>query len=114
MATENQKRVFANVLERVRKGQKVSISAEMRKVGYSKETSKKPSKITKSLGWKELLAQIQDEPLLTRLNEIALDNKDKRANIEAIKEIFKLKDRYPKQKLAVEIFEEELSKLKEE
>lgn len=67
----------------------------MREAGYSKKASENPNRLVKSKGWKQLLAQIDDEPLLDKLREIAVISKDKRANIAAIQELFKLKDKYP-------------------
>lgn len=113
IAKQHIKKIFDEALEKVRKGEKPNIFGLMKKYGYS-YYSAKAQKVTKTKTWAQLLKEIDDEPLLKKLNQIALDKKDKRANIEAIKEIFKLKDRYPKQKLAVELFEEELKKIKEE
>jgi len=105
MPTENQKQVFKNVVNKVRKGAKISISKEMRNAGYSKRTAEHPSKITKSIGWQELLATIDEKPLIDRLREISLD-KDKRASIAAIQELFKIKDRYPANKIKLTAFDE--------
>ena len=70
MPTENQKAVFLSVAEKVRKGVKVSISAEMRKAGYSECTSKHPNKLTESDGWKELLDKYcKDEDIAKTLQE---------------------------------------------
>lgn len=80
MATENQKIVFKQVVAKVRKGQKISISKEMRESGvYSEETSKIPGKLTKSKGWKELLdSDLSDDLLSERhkelLNSTTLDS----------------------------------------
>lgn len=106
MATENQKRVFSNVMDKVRKGQKIAISKEMQKVGYSFNTSQKPGKVTKSKGWAELLAEIEDQPLLDQLKKIALDKDDKRACLQGIDILLKLKDRYPAGKLKIGAYEE--------
>ena len=51
MANTRQKLVVANILNKVRKGQKISVSAEMRAVGYSESVSKQPHRITKSKAW---------------------------------------------------------------
>jgi len=106
MASQNIKQVFKNTLDTIRKGQKVSISKEMRKVGYAPSTSKKPNKITKSDTWQICLAKINDKKILDEFYKIAIGKKDLRAKIEAGKEIFKLKDRYPASKLKLGAFED--------
>lgn len=63
--TENQKTVFSRVVQKVRKGTKVSISKEMRDSGvYSESMSKKPDKLTKSKGWNILLETHLGDDLL--------------------------------------------------
>lgn len=56
MATLNQKIVTRRILEKVRKGQKVSVSKEMRGI-YSDSIAKKPGKLTKSKGFQELFRE---------------------------------------------------------
>ena len=111
MATETQKRAMDLKIERIKQKKPIKMGEIMREAGYSKKSAEYPKRLVESKGWQELLNSIEDSALLKKLNEIALDKKDKRANIEAIKELMKLKDRYPKQKLAISIFEEELKKL---
>lgn len=74
MATENQKIVFNRVVEKVRKGQKISISKEMRGV-YSPEVAKIPGKLTKSKGWKELQEQYLPDKLLSKKHKDLLNHK---------------------------------------
>lgn len=79
-ATENQKKVFKQVVAKVKKGEKISITKEMRESGvYSKATSKHPEKITKSKGWQELLNEHLSDGLLSMrhhelLNATTLDH----------------------------------------
>lgn len=64
--TENQKVVFRQVVDKIRKGTKVSISKEMRESGvYSESMSKKPDKLTKSKGWQTLLNTHLSDDLLS-------------------------------------------------
>ena len=97
MPTIKQEKVFNKIVEN-----RGNISKTMREVGYSEKTAKNPKNLTESKGWQELLNTIKDEPLLNRLNEIALNKKGARDSIEAIKEIHRLKDRYPKETTELE------------
>ena len=96
MATIKQKTAFNKIVEN-----RGNISKTMREVGYSKKTAKNPKNLTQSIGWQELLNTIQDFALINKLNEIALDKKDKRACLQAIDIILKLKDKYPEQKTKI-------------
>jgi len=69
----------------------------MRKNGYTKATAKTPDKLTGSKAWQQMLKEINEEDILQRVREIALDD-DKRASLQASDMIFKLKDLYPAQK----------------
>jgi len=105
MASQNIKQVFKNTLESVRKGKMANISKEMRKCGYSESTAR-TVKITKTKTWQQCLAKIEDNKILDEFYKIAIGKKDLRAKIEAGKEIFKLKDRYPASKLKLGAFED--------
>lgn len=78
--TENQKKVFRQVAENVRKGQKISVSKAMVESGvYSESYSRKPTKLTKSKGWKKLLDEFLSEQELSQkhfelLNATTLDH----------------------------------------
>jgi len=60
--------------------------------------------------FKELLAGIDDDVILKRFYQI-LNEDDKRASLEAGKELLKLKDRYPAGKLKITQYEDELKSL---
>lgn len=88
-----------------------SISNAMRSVGYTTATAKNPRNLTLSKGWQELLGSIvSDEILLDRTYEIVLQE-DKRASLQAIDMLLRLKDRYPTNKLKIGPYEEEVSKV---
>lgn len=73
MATANQKKVLEKIVKDVRKGTKVSVSRAMRESGvYSESMSKKPEKLTRSKGWKELLDEYLPEKLLTQVHKDGL------------------------------------------
>lgn len=112
LAKQRIKRVFDNSLENVRKGKRANISNNMLKQGYSKSSSR-ALKVKKTKTWKNLLTSIDDEEILDMLKEIMRDKSDKRSRIEAGKELFKLKDRYPAGKLKIQDFNEELEELQE-
>jgi len=108
MATVKQKLLFKEFLNAVESGEFKTFRALMNKLNYSKNT--KTEEILKSRAFQDLLKQIDDRIILARIYHILLDE-DKRASLEAADKLLKLKDRYPKQKLTVELFEEELNKL---
>lgn len=112
MPTIPQKMTFDEVAAQIARGERVNVGKAMRKAGYTDKVADNPKNVTDSKGWKELLAEIDDEPLMARLKEIALDS-DKRASIAAIQELMKLKDRYPAGKLKVTEYDEEIEKLSE-
>lgn len=60
--------------------------------------------------FKELLAEIDDDVILKKFYQI-LNEDDKRASLEAGKELLKLKDRYPAGKLKITQYEDELKSL---
>ena len=106
MATELQKRAFEIKLEKVKGNKPVKIGAVMIEAGYSKKTAEKPKDLTESKGWQELLNEINDAGLLKKLIKIAMDESDKRACLEAIDKLLKLKDRYPAGKFKFGAYEE--------
>lgn len=95
MASENVKQVFKNTLKKVSSGKQVNISQEMRDVGYS-ESSARCQKVVRTDTWQQLLDLVDDEEIISKFKEI-LRADDKRASMDAGKELLKLKDRYPKQ-----------------
>lgn len=112
MPTIAQKLTFDEITAQIGRGERPNLKKAALKAGYSDHTASKPKNITESKGWKELLATIDESPLMAKLNEIALGD-DKRASIAAIQEIFKLKDRYPAGKLKVTEYDQEIEKLSE-
>lgn len=110
MPTELQKEVFKEVVKQKLAGKRPVVSKIAREKGASPSYARLPQMITKSKGWQELLAKYEDEPLTDRLYDIALGG-DRRASLQAIKELFTLKDRYPAQKSQVVSLYEKLSDL---
>lgn len=85
----------------------------LRKAGYSESTAEQVSPVKKSKGWKELLSRVDEESILDNVENIAKDQDDKRVAINAAKEVFKLKGRYPKKGVKVD-FKSERKKVMEE
>jgi hypothetical protein len=64
--TENQKKIFSQVVEKVRKGEKISISREIKESGvYADSMVAHPEKITRSKGWQYLLHTHLSDKLLS-------------------------------------------------
>jgi uncharacterized protein YeaC (DUF1315 family) len=113
MPTLSQQQTFQEVMGQVSRGERPNISKAMRKVGYKKSTWQKTGNLTNSRGWQELLGQIEDKDLLDRVREIALAKEDKRASLQAVDMLWKLKDRYPAGKLKVTEYAEEVQRLQD-
>jgi hypothetical protein len=108
-----QRITYNEVLGQIARGERANITKAMKKAGYAPSTIRKQVDVTRSNGWKALLAQIDDNALLSRVSEIALAKEDKRASLQAVDMLMKLKDRYPAGKLKVTEYDEEISKLQE-
>jgi len=107
LPTIKQELAFKELLKAIKEKRPFKLKEIMRAVGYTKATAHNPQKnlLTKD-GWQQLLAKIDDRKLLDRLYDIALDKNDKRACLQSISEIFKLKDKYPAGKLKLGAFED--------
>jgi hypothetical protein len=79
------------------------VSKAMIDVGYSPNTAKTPSKLTDSKYFRQALAKLDDSKYLDRLDDFAMDATDKRAALQSITEIFKLKNRYPKESIDIDL-----------
>ena len=111
-STLKQKLAFKELLNTLQKQQPVALKNIMLKAGFSLNTAINPSKnLTSKIGWQQLLNKIDNEPLIDKLNEIALKRKDSRANIAAISELLKIKDLYPDKKIKVSAYDERESVL---
>ena len=108
MATMKQRRTLETLLEHP----EYSTGRAMRENGYSPSVAHVPAKLTESTGFKELLAEIDERPIIENVRAIALGHKDKRAALTAADMLFKLLDRYPAGKLKIQAYNEELERLK--
>lgn len=96
MATIKQAKAIKNLVEN-----RGSVSKAMREAGYKDKTAKNPKNLTTSKAFKEVLLDIDDEAIVKEIRSIALAKDDKRAKLQAIDMLLKLKDRYPAQKSKV-------------
>lgn len=104
MSTRKQKLALEKTIEN-----RGNISRSMLEAGYSPATAKNPKNLTGSKGWQDLLGSvINEEILIERVYAIAMQD-DKRAALQAVDMLLKLRDRYPAGKLKIHQFEEELS-----
>lgn len=65
MATFKQKKTAEKLLENPR----LSVSAAMKEAGYSSETAKVPSDLTRSKGWAELMEEYMPDDLLQKIHK---------------------------------------------
>lgn len=108
--TIRQKIAFNKVVETLAAKKPINMGEIMVSSGFSKATAINPEKnLLSKVGWKTLLAKINDEEVLARIYAIATDMSDKRACLAGADMIMKLKDRYPAGKLKVTEYQEELS-----
>ncbi|MDD4382517.1 MAG: hypothetical protein PHE21_04245 [Candidatus Dojkabacteria bacterium] len=111
------KKIQDEVIERVNKakeyGNPINVSKwtkeAMLKHGYS-ERSARCLKVTQTKTWNQLLEGIPDSLTTDRLTEFVMDS-DKRVAMDAIKEVHKIKNRYPAQRVKIEAFRDELSQV---
>jgi len=108
MATEQQKQAFNIRTKTIEKKKPILMGKIMREAGYSNKASENPKRLINSIGWQELLSHISDEKILKKLKAIAFDTQDKRACLDAIEKLLKLKDKYPANKYKAEGFDNEL------
>lgn len=80
-----------------------NISRSMIEVGYSPMTAKNPANLTNSQWFRKVLDQMDDSKYLNKLDEIAMDDNDKRASLQAIDALLKLKNRYPKESIDIDL-----------
>jgi hypothetical protein len=80
-----------------------SISRAMVNAGYSLASAKNPKNVTESVFFKENLDRLDDGKYLIELDDMAMSDDDKRAKLQAIDMLFKLKSRYPKESIDIDL-----------
>jgi len=71
----------------------------MIKAGYSKNTAKTPTKMTKTKGWEQLLKQYLPDKKLAEVHSKLLKHKDWRARDSGLDKGYKLKGKYTPEKV---------------
>jgi len=99
------KKVFEKCLKNIDDGNDPNVSGEMRKAGYT-DSSAHSLKVTQSKTWKELLNEVNNHEIRDVLVEIMRDKNDKRARLDSIDKLAKLKGLYPDKKVSLGIFDE--------
>ena len=103
--TLKQKTAFKKVLENEACGNPKTAGQILRESGYSPKLSLQPSRIFKSDGFQELMKQVDDNVILSRVYSILQDD-DKRSSLVAADMLLKLKDRFPAGKIKLGAFDE--------
>ena len=110
--TEGHKRVFELLSENVRSGRRMTKKAMLKEAQYSPSVQNHPAHVFSSAGFQLLLTKISDDVILQRFLKIITSGEDRDA-ITAGKELLKLKDRYPANKLMLQGYNEELGSISE-
>ena len=101
--TIRQKEAFKALLKHLATNEPFTLKQIMREANYSEATAINPyQNLTSREGFQQLLTKISDEDLLNRLYKIALQGGD-RESINAIRELLKLKGRYPTEETEAEV-----------
>ena len=110
-ATVKQRRLYSLLLDNAGNPKPESMRSLMLRAGYSPSAADNPQRAVLSTPtFQALLDLINDDELLARARDIALDD-DKRASLAAIEMLLKLKDRFPANKLKMQGYQDELSDL---
>lgn len=104
--TTKQKLAFQKLTESVAAGKPKSMGLVAKEAGYGTGIQHNPHMLTNSLGFRQLLAKIDDNEILNKVVSIAIDTSDKRASLAAADMIFKLKDRFPDKKIKIGAYDE--------
>lgn len=104
----NQKKAFKIMTESIRNDKKINFGKILAQAGYSETMQKTPSRVFESNGFQQLLAQIDDQLILTRLANILMKGKDN-DSLKSADMLLKLKDRYPQKKLKAMIYADEIN-----
>ena len=86
--------VIREVQAKVMKGEKVSISEEMRKAGFSKSYSKHPERLTTSQEWKDEMDLFLPDITLLSKHKNLLNSKNERIALDSLKEGYNIKGKH--------------------
>ena len=103
MPTLKQRKAFNLAMESM-KGENSKTKGEiLREAGYDELTSLRPSQVWNSQGFRGMLAEIDDSLIVSKWYEWALSDIDKRVALQAGENILKLKNRFPKEQIDIEL-----------
>lgn len=89
MATQRQKKAFANVAENGG-----IVSRAMIDAGYSEQTAKTPQKLTDSKAWHELMEEYMPDNKLALKHQQLLNDEESTIQVKALDMAYKLKGSY--------------------
>jgi hypothetical protein len=102
-ATLKQKTVFKKAIENMECGNPKTAGEILLEAGYSPTISKNPKAVFGSKNFQDMLAKIDDRVIVAKWYNWALSDTDRRVSLEAGDKIMKLKNRYPKEQIDLEI-----------
>jgi cobalamin biosynthesis Co2+ chelatase CbiK len=103
MPTIKQRQAFIKIAKNFELKNPEPAGKLLREAGY-KKISLQPSRILDSKGFQELLAKIDDSQIVAKWYKWALSDKmDKRVSLEAGEKIMRLKNRYPKEQIDLDL-----------
>jgi hypothetical protein len=103
MASVKQRRAAEKSLENMEAKDPKTKGEILVESGYSETIARVPKKVYDSKGFREILDEIDDKAIIRKWEMWALADTDKRNALDAGKEIMKLKNRYPKEKLDIDL-----------
>src|SRR3990167_1942524 len=103
MATLKQRTAFEKTVENRRKGNPKTMGQILLDSGYSRAMAIKPTEVTRSKGWHELLNEVFPDERLAIVHSELLDSNDQRVKKEALHMAYQLKDKYPEAKSVTKI-----------
>ncbi len=103
MPTLRIKKAFDKTMENLQAEHPKSKGEILLESGYSPSVAEKPKLVFESKSFQEMLALIDDSQIVEKWFKWALGDSDKRVALEAGDKIMKLKNRYPKEQLDVEL-----------
>ena len=103
MVTLKQKIAFKKTLESLKSGHPKTKGKILLESGFSKAVSERPSQVYNSRAFEIMLAKIDDSKIVERWYDWATTDGDKRVALEAGDKIMKLKNRYPRETIDIEL-----------
>lgn len=96
MPTPKQRLAAKKLTESYRKGKPKAVSKVMKEAGYSDSSATKPSVLTKSKSWEQLLEEYMPDELLANRNNWLINHEKPEAVNAGLERAYKAKKKYPK------------------